>query len=406
MSTPEWLGGTLPPIPANEEERLVALSRFERFVDDPEQKIYYDRLAILVAHFCEVPVSFINLIGEDRQINKSCYGYSGEMTSREDSFCQYTIIQDDIFEVKDSHEDKFFKNNPNVHNELNVRYYAGIPLKTPSGYNIGTLCLVDHKPNSLTDLQREALTTLSLQIVARMELSYVKHELEKNNAEKDELIRIVSHDMRNPLAGILGFSELLKLEITDEEHREMLSSIENAGESMLDIVNVLLNSEYIRNQAFILDLKQVDVAEITKEVIYLHKPLMRIKQLNLDLQLDEPMVCNMDEEKWKQIVGNLLSNAIKFTPEGGTVKLYVKKLETERPMIELTVADSGIGIPEDKLKDLFTGKDSVRREGTSGEVSTGLGMFIIKKYLSLLKGMIDVKSEIGKGTHFKIKFPV
>lgn len=114
----------------------------------------------------------------------------------------------------------------------------------------------------------------------------------------------------------------------------------------------------------------------------------------------------MDKEKWKQIVGNLLNNAIKFTPEDGSIKLYVKKLDLERPMIELTVEDSGIGIPDDKLKDLFTGKDSIRREGTSGEASTGLGMFIIKKYLTLLKGIILVKSEIGKGTQFKIKFPV
>lgn len=406
MTTPEWMGNTLPPIPAIEKDRLEALSKYESLIDDPKKEEEYDRLAELAGQFCDIPIAFINLIGEDKEFKKACYGFEGQTTARSDSFCQYTIMQDEIFEVKDSLESDLFKNNPNVLSGLKLRYYAGVPLTSPGGYNIGSLCLIDTKPNSLSNPQRKALKTLSDEIIARMELGYLKTQLEKNNAEKDELIRIVSHDMRNPLTGILGYSGFLKQEIEDEEHQEMLSSIEKAGESMLNIVNVLLNSEYIRNEAFILNLKQLDLAAITKEVVHLHEPYLRIKQLNLDLQIDEPLICKMDKEKWKQIVGNLLSNSIKFTPEGGTIKLYVKKLDMERPMIELTVEDSGIGIPKDKLEDLFTGKDSIRREGTSSEASTGLGMFIIKKYLNLLKGIIKVESETGKGTQFKIKFPV
>lgn len=406
MSGTEWMGDHKPPIPPNEAERLEALSRYESLEMEPVNEEDFNRLAELAAEFCEVPVSFINLISEKNEFKKACFGLQGETTPRTDSFCQFTIMQDDVFEVKDSLQHQLLKNNPNVKGKLKLRYYTGVPLKTPDGYNIGSLCLIDFKPNELTVPQRKALKTLANEIVARYELNRVKKQLERNNAEKDELIRIVSHDMRNPLTGILGFSEWLIEETENEEHKEMLQSIENAGEAMLNIVNVLLNSDYIRNQAFILNNSETDISKITRDVIHLHQPFTLMKSQNLSVQIEESLECKIDREKWKQIVGNLLSNAIKFTPVDGKISLSLRKLTLEKPFIELIVEDSGIGIPEEEKRDLFSGKDTIRRSGTSGEKSTGLGMYIIQKYVKLMGGILDVQSEVGKGTMFNLKIPI
>lgn len=405
-SETEWMGTHKPPIPPDESERLEALSKYESLDAEPPKEENFDNLAELAAEFCGVPISFVNLITKDKQIPKACYGFDADSMPRTDSFCQYTIMQDEIFEVKDTWVDDLMKNNPNVHGEMKIRYYAGFPLTTPDGYNIGSLCLIDNKPNELTDAQRKALRTISNEIVSRYELNLVRKQLEKRNVEKDELIRIVSHDMRNPLTGILGFSEMLISETGDEEHKEMLQSIQSAGEAMLNIVNVLLDSEYIRNQAFILDNSETDVSKVTQEVVDLHKPFTMMKNQNLSVQIEESLQCKIDREKWKQIVGNLLSNAIKFTPVEGDISLTLQKLDLEKPFIELVVKDSGIGIPEDEKRDLFTGKDSIRRSGTSGEKSTGLGMYIIKKFVNLMGGMLDVQTKVDQGTEFNLKIPI
>ena len=406
MSEIEWMREHKPPIPPNEAERLEALSRYESLDLEPLTEENFDNLAELAAEFCNVPVSFINLISNDRQIPKARYGFKADSMPRTDSFCQYTIMQEELFEVKDTLKDDLLKNNPNVNGDMKIRYYAGFPLKTPDGYNIGSLCLIDNKPNELTPTQRKALKTLANEIVARYELNRVKKQLEKNNAEKDELIRIVSHDMRNPLTGILGFSELMLEETDNEDHREMLKSIENAGEAMLNIVNVLLNSDYIRNQAFILNNSETEVSKVTREVVHLHEPFALMKNQNLTIQIEESLKCIIDREKWKQIVGNLLSNAIKFTPVEGKISLTLRKIDMERPFIELIIKDNGIGIPETEKRDLFTGKESIRRSGTSGEKSTGLGMYIIQKYVRLMGGILEVQSEVGVGTEFKLKIAV
>lgn len=406
MTETKWMGDHKAPIPPNEVERLEALSRYESIELEPLKEENFDNLAELAAEFCDVPIAFINLIGKDRQFPKACYGFSADSMPRTDSFCQYTIMQEEVFEVKDTLKDDLMINNPNVSGKMKIRYYAGISLKTPDGYNIGSLCLIDNKPNELTHPQRKALSTLANEIVARYELNRIRKQLERNNVEKDELIRIVSHDMRNPLTGILGFSEMMIREIDSEKHKEMLQSIENAGKAMLNIVNVLLNSDYIRNQAFILNNSETDISKITQEVIHLHEPFALMKKQELSIQIEKPLKCNIDSEKWKQIVGNFLSNAIKFTPIEGEISLTLSKLDLGRPYIELTVKDSGIGLSDEEKRDLFTGKDSIRRSGTSGEKSTGLGMYIIQKYVSLMGGLLEVQSEVGMGTKFSLKIPL
>jgi len=152
------------PIPKNEKERLRALKNYEILNSISETE--FDRITKLASIICNTPVSLISLIDEDRQWFKSKVGLDISETPRKIAFCQYTIMEDTLFEVQDTLKDDRFKDNELVTGSMGIRFYAGAPLTDPSGYNLGTICVIDRKPGSLTEDQKKALTLLSQEVTA------------------------------------------------------------------------------------------------------------------------------------------------------------------------------------------------------------------------------------------------
>ncbi len=405
MSNSSWLESQAPPVPEDDEERVRALRRYVPQGELPLHDQAIENLTRLASEFCNVPIVFVNLIEENEMFQQACFGQEGGTVKRTDSFCQFTIMQDDIFEVRDAHADSFFRNNPFVTGDTQLRYYAGTPLKSPDGYNIGSLCLVDRQPNALTLSQKRALRTLADEVVSRMELNMLNKKLYEENKAKDELMRIVSHDMRNPLMGIVGFAEYLYQETADEEKKEIYGIMEDAGKHMLGIVNVMLNSDYLRNETFALNRKEVDVVAETHDVIVLHKSFALLKEQEIQIDMPDKLVFKLDPERWKHITGNLLSNAIKFTPRKGRVSLSLKRDDSNGRSLTLRVRDSGVGMTDEQIKGLYSGDKSHHRRGTEGEETSGLGMLLIKKSVELHRGKVHVESAPGKGTIFKVEIP-
>lgn len=325
---------------------------------------------------------------------------------RSAGICQYTIMQDDILEIRDSLDHEIFKNDPSLPGPDKLRFYAGVPLKTPDGYKVGTLCVIDKKPGILSESQKEAIKTLADEIISRYELISLKNLLAEKNAEKDELIKIVSHDIRNPLGGIMNFSELLLEELEEPDHLEMVKYIIKGGETILSTINLMLDSDHVRNRAFIVKPEPVDVVVLTKKVIGLFKSTLDKKNQKLILELDDHMNGELDKEKYELIVGNLLSNAIRFNPEKGTIRIKLTTVVKTKKLLDFTIEDTGMGMSEELLEDLYSGKESSIRADTVGNKSTGFGMFMAKKYVSLLKGMIKVSSVEGKGTIINVLIPI
>ena len=393
-------------IPADEADRIKALQMYENVEEEIIREEVFDRLAALAALICNAPIAFIKLVGHDKQFIKASFGSPGSTMPRSAGICQYTILQDDVLEVRDSLEHELFKQDPDLPGPDKLRFYAGVPLRTPAGYKIGTLCVIDRIPGKLSDSQKEALRTLANEIISRYELVLIQNKLSEKNAEKDALIKIVSHDIRNPLGGIISFSEMLANELDNPEHREMLGYIEKGGETILSIINLMLDSDYVRNKAFIVKPEPVDVVSLTKKVIDLFKSAMDRKNQNLILDMEDQMEGELDKEKWELIVGNVLSNAIRFTPEKGTITIKLTKQVRTKILLDFTITDTGIGMSEEMLEEIYSGKESIIRPCTEGQESTGFGMFMAKKYVSLLKGMIKVTSEEGKGTETNVIIPI
>lgn len=175
-----------PMLPFNEVERMKLLHELNILDTDAED--IYDGIVYIASRICQVPVSTITLIDNDRQWFKSAIGVSHRENPRIYSFCAQAILGNDILEVPDSLKDDRFKDNPLAKCDPGVRFYAGVPLELKDGLNMGTLCVIDHKPNKLTDEQLKALRYLGWQVTMLLELR-LKNALllQKQNALNADL---------------------------------------------------------------------------------------------------------------------------------------------------------------------------------------------------------------------------
>ena len=198
------------PLPRNEKERVQELLSYDVLDTDEEQ--LFNELTLLASQICDTPIALISLVDPNRQWFKSRIGLDASETSREIAFCSHAILQEEVFEVQNALEDNRFHDNPLVTGPPDIRFYAGAPLITPSGYAIGTLCAIDTKPKALSEEQKASLKTLGKSVIAHLELKRKNKELERTSQFKSDFLSYVSHEIRTPLNAINTFSHLLEAE--------------------------------------------------------------------------------------------------------------------------------------------------------------------------------------------------
>lgn len=162
--------------PALEAARLEALRQYS-ILDTPSESAYND-IARLAAFICDVPIALISFVDSERQWFKSKVGLEVEETARDISFCAHAILSKNMMVVKDALSDERFMNNPLVTCAPGIRFYAGMPLVTPQGYSVGTLCVIDRHPRKdLSESQQKTLEALARQVVTQLELRRVSSQL-------------------------------------------------------------------------------------------------------------------------------------------------------------------------------------------------------------------------------------
>ena len=276
------------------------------------------------------------------------------------------------------------------------------------GFNVGGVDYIT-KPFQ----RQEVLARIDLQIKLRR----LQHELElkvtelreresllkRLNDEKDDLMRIVSHDFRNPVSGIVGLVEVLRTarELSEGQKNEIYGAIKESGQKLIQLVNNLLDkkSDGSINE---INAQEVNFTKLIEETVELHRPTAINKGILFDIDLDYVLNFNLDRHKIEQVVSNLISNALKFTPEGGTISIKMEKTNKDPQEVNVEVIDTGIGISEEGIKNLWDGQSKKVRSGTSGEKGSGIGLSLVKRFVDLHDGEIMVESEEGKGTCFKV----
>lgn len=170
-------------MPANEAERLRTLRSYKILDTKPEER--FDELTRLAALICGVPISLISLIDADRQWFKSRFGLNVQETPRAQAFCTHAIMQPEMFVVPDASQDERFAQNPLVTGDPHIRFYAGAPLAARDGHLLGTLCVIDREPHTLTKTQMEALKIVARLVIGNMELRNDLQELKDGLATRD-----------------------------------------------------------------------------------------------------------------------------------------------------------------------------------------------------------------------------
>ena len=397
-------------VEAAEQKRLDVLYSYHLL--DASIADEYANVVALAANILGVPDGYVTLLDHDRQwikaaVNPDCIG-SGPM---EDSFCRHMINTHQPMVVEDASLHEIFKAYENVTGSPYIRFYAGVPLEAPEGEVLGALCVTDSKPRQISEEQIRVLQILAKQVQNQMELRRTSIRLqaalleaEEARKSRDLFFASVSHDIRTPAAAIVGASHILSHEKLPDNALKLVEGIEIQGKLLTLLINNLLDLAKLDAGKFELVKSTFDLSTLVREVIEGQNPVARGKNIDLCWSYAPELGTTVvgDPLRLRQILGNLISNAIKFTSEGSVV-LSASKSETG---ILLTVTDTGIGIPADRLDAVLHEYEQADTHTQSKYGGTGLGLSIVSKLTALMNGKLTIASEIGKGSAFAVDLPL
>ncbi len=241
------------------------------------------------------------------------------------------------------------------------------------------------------------------------ELVDARLRAERGSREKSAFLANMSHEIRTPMNAILGFSELLQSELREERHFKYIQSIRASAASLLQLINDILDISKIEAGVMELRPEPTDSREICDFIKTLFSQSAFKKRLKFECHLSPgvPRALFIDRIRLRQILVNLVGNAVKFTDQGGvTVRISCQKpTDISRVILEIDVADTGIGIPSDKLDAIFKPFVQAGANREKEMQGTGLGLAIVKRLVEMMGGSVTVKSAVGQGSVFSLRFP-
>ncbi len=244
---------------------------------------------------------------------------------------------------------------------------------------------------------------LLARIRVAIELKEKEMHLKALLKQRDDFVRIISHDLRTPMTTIHGFAELiLNSENVSDKQKESLQFIIDAAEYSNDYFNKLLSWVLIESGDIKIHLKTCNLKKLIESCLILFTYKIADKNLEVKIEIPPEINIQVDEIYFKQVINNLINNSIKFSYNGK--KISIKLDKTEKGYV-LRVIDEGTGIPEDTQHNLFKGSILKSSRGTSGEKGTGIGLYICHKILLAHNLGITCESEINKGASFNIHIP-
>jgi PAS domain S-box-containing protein len=275
-------------------------------------------------------------------------------------------------------------------NELRTFSVSAAPVLGHGGSSRGVMVTFD----DITELEDH-----------KRELIKARNAADAANEAKSSFLARMSHEIRTPMNAIIGYTDVLRQgEVDANEQIRYLTTIQSNGDHLLELINDILDLSKIEAGQMTIERRNVQFIELCNQTIATLKGKADKKNLNLSFEIEGlvPDVIETDETRLRQILINTIGNAIKFTAEGG-VKLIARMIKQgERPLMELDIADTGIGMPESSLKNIFQPFTQADISVTREFGGTGLGLAICKQLSESLGGGIRVRSEAGKGTVFTV----
>lgn len=380
--------------PPGQVARLEALRSYG-ILDTPVEGAF-DDITRIAAYVCQVPIAVVNLIDEGRQWFKSEVGLGVRETPLETSLCAHAILEEEFLEVPDTTLDDRFRCNPLVTGPPGLRFYAGALLRDPAGHALGTVCVLDTQPRTLSEQQRSLLRGLARQTMAQLELRRALLRTERARRYRSRLMAIAGHDLMQPLSVITVVIEELRRAHVGGLPDVQLDLASAAASSLARDLTRLAHAS--RDDA--------DREDIKLEPIPLDDVLDAVRdnwhfsatRKGLQLQVDaSPMQVLSHPAMLRSVLDNLIGNAVKYTSTGN-VRVSAGMIDGD---VHVDVRDTGIGIPEHLLGVIF---EAFSQADPSSD-GLGLGLSIAKRSADTLGCRMTVESREGEGSVFRVWIP-
>jgi two-component system, sensor histidine kinase len=388
----------------NDDVRLEALRDY-RILDTPNEQSF-DHLVALTARLFNVPIALVGLMDEHRQWFKAQCGLNVNEAPREYTFCDHAIRADARLLVPDALQDPRFSHHPLVLGDPKIRFYCGVPLRTPEGHALGTLCIVDYTPRVLDAQELDLLESLARQVEVELEirrrLSLLEETLQESvslNKSRELFATMIVHDMRSPLTAIMGLASTIRgADVESEADLAVLfAEADRVRRMLMDMLDVCLHGVgglKPRCRVF-------PVTRVAEDV------LARLRRSGLNANTtckletsDEPLLVNADAELVTRVLDNLVGNAIKHASGPAHVFLRFHLLPSGRVGCE--VEDRGDVITEAVRSNIF----EPFVQGPGARRGHGLGLAFCNLAVDCHGGSISVRpNPDGIGNTFYFDLP-
>ena len=393
----------------------------------PETLTQWQEIVDLIARLARVRACLImHVVDEDIEVYVSSQTPNTPYTvgDRErliDSglYCERVIATGAPLHVVDAAQSPEWRDNPD-HRHHNLLAYLGFPIRLSTGRRFGTLCLLDDRPypdaDDMTVLMERMRDLIESHLDLRerlwreqrhaQELQQAREAAEAANRAKSEFLSHMSHEIRTPLNIVLGMAQVLEFDPLNADQRQMVQRIRQAGQSLLAIINDILDLSRIEAGQLRIDSRPFELDALLAKLDSMMRHSAESHGLSLRIEMLVPDSLRLligDALRLEQVLMNLLANAIKFT-ERGEIQLRIAVIETlasaSATRLRFEVRDTGIGIEPETLEQLFTPFTQADSSITRRFGGTGLGLAICKHLVELMGGTIGVESQVGRGSRF------
>ena len=388
--------------PDQERERLRILATYS--ITDTPPEAEYDNIARIASEITQSPMAQINIIDATNQYSKSSLGIPYNVLPREFSICNRILDNpNDVTVVPDMRADERFQNHPGVTGAPYIQFYTGVPLTSPEGFALGSLCVMDTHAKELKSSQIESLRALASQVIVNLELrrknlilTEQQEELKTKYDELEQFAFVVSHDLKSPLNNIMALAKLLKQEYgkqLDTSGLELVEYLNSSSGRLKKLIEGIL--EFYRGDQILSHKKEeIELNEFLSSISDLNNPLNDV-QFNFP---EGPALISVNRITLEQIFRNLFVNAIKYNDKEKVV-ISVSHVQDDQHYY-FTMQDNGIGIDEDHLIEIFKLFANLNKKDKDGNLGTGIGLSTVKKLVEKSGGSISVTSKPGVGTSF------
>jgi signal transduction histidine kinase len=391
--------------PNRRERELSGLARLE--LDDPAETI--ESTLDAAREGLDMDIAYLARFTDDEQVFQALAGDSASFELREgeamplgDSYCQ-RMVDGRIGSVVAETAAEPEVANLALTERAGIGAYVGVPVRFSDGRLYGTFCCLSHAPDpEIGERELRFMRMLARIVAGELERQELRREAERL---KDDFVALVSHELRTPLTAIIANLDVLEDETAglSEEGRRFLGVVDRNARRLLRLVGDLLFVAQVEAGKLGLDEGEVDLEAVARESVEAAAPRALDGGVELMLEAEPVPVVRGDRDRLGQALDNLVSNAIKFTPHGGTV---VVRLARDGDRAVLEVSDTGIGISEADMQQLFQRFFRTQRATSAAIPGVGLGLTIAQAIVHGHEGQISVHSLDGEGTTFRIELPL